>query len=152
MYFHDSENFQKLRGKVDALGPLERRLMELMWSRGELSGRDIYGAFAESLAYTTVMTTLDRLHQKGLLRRRLEGRAYFYAPTISGAEFERAVARGVLEQLLERAARQSEPLLSCIVEAVTEHDQELLDELDRLIQAKRRQLQQNQKQGDADAI
>lgn len=132
------------------MGPLERRIMEVLWARGELSVRDIYFVFEESLAYTTVMTTLDRLHQKGLLHRRLAGRAYFYAPTISGAEFEQAVVRGVLEQLLERAARQAEPLLSCIVEAVTEHDQELLDELDRLIQAKKRQLQQQP--GDTDAI
>lgn len=123
------------------MGPLERRIMEVLWSRGELSVRDIYLVFEESLAYTTVMTTLDRLHQKGLLHRRLAGRAYVYAPTVSDAEFEQAVARGVLEQLLERAARQAEPLLSCIVEAVTEHDQELLDELERLIQAKKRQLQ-----------
>lgn len=141
MSFLGSDNLQKLRGKVDAMGPLERRIMELVWARGELSVRDIFRAFEESLAYTTVMTTLDRLYQKGLLLRRLEGRAYFYAPSVSEAEFERAVARGLLAQLLERAAPQAEPLLSCIVEAVTEHDQELLDELDRLIQEKKLQLQ-----------
>lgn len=123
------------------MGPLERRVMHVLWAQGELSVRDIYCAFEETLAYTTVMTTLERLHQKGLLQRRLEGRAYFYAPTVSASEFEQAVARGMLEQLLVRAERQAEPLLSCIVDAVTQHDQELLDELDRLIQAKKRQLQ-----------
>lgn len=146
MRFEHSENFKKFRGKVDAMGPLERRIVDVLWERGELSGRELHLAFEGELAYTTVTTTLDRLHQKGLLHRRLEGRAHFYRPTVSKAEYEQAVARGVLEQLLERAAWQAEPLLSCIVEAVTEHDQELLDELDRLIQAKKRQLQQKEPQ------
>ena len=152
MRFEQSENFKKFRGKVDTMGPLERRIVEVLWERGELNVRDLYLVFEESLAYTTVMTTLDRLHQKGLLHRRLEGRAHLYAPTVSKAEFEQAVARGVLEQLLDRAARQTEPLLSCIIEAVTEHDQELLDELDRLIQEKKRQLQQSRSKRSADEI
>jgi hypothetical protein len=48
------------------------------------------------------------------------------------------LARRAIDSLLGRGTHGAEPLLACIVDAVTEHDHELLDELDRLIQAKRR--------------
>jgi predicted transcriptional regulator len=126
------------------LGPLEREVMEIIWrwrkSEGEVSVRDIYLAFDRRLAYTTLMTTLDRLHKKGLLERRKDGRAFLYSPRLSPQEFERSVARGVIDTLLGRGAEGVEPVLACIVEAVSEHDRALLDELDRLIREKRRAL------------
>ncbi|MGH9850994.1 MAG: BlaI/MecI/CopY family transcriptional regulator [Blastocatellia bacterium] len=126
------------------LGPLERQVMEIIWrwrkSKGEVSVRDIYLAFEERLAYTTLMTTLDRLHKKGLLERRKDGRAFLYSPRLSPQELERSVARDVIDTLLERGAEGAEPVLACIVEAVSEHDRALLDELDRLIKEKRREL------------
>jgi predicted transcriptional regulator len=124
------------------LGPLEREVMEIVWRwrKSEVSVRDIYLAFEERLAYTTLMTTLDRLHKKGLLERRKDGRAFLYSPRLSPQEFERSVAREVIDTLLGRGAEGVEPVLACIVEAVSEHDRALLDELDRLIKAKRRAL------------
>src|SRR5215468_2385213 len=112
-------------GGASDLGPLEREVMELIWRRpkraAEVSVRDIHLAFDGRLAYTTLMTTLDRLHKKGLLDRRKEGRAFFYSPRFSPDEFERGVARNVID-------------------AVSERDRALLDELDRLIKEKRREL------------
>ncbi len=126
------------------LGPLEREVMEIIWrwrkSKGEVSVRDIYLAFDQRLAYTTLMTTLDRLPKKGLLERRKDGRAFRYAPCLSPQEFERSVAREVIDTLLGRGAEGVEPVLACIVEAVSEHDRALLDKLDRLIKEKRREL------------
>jgi predicted transcriptional regulator len=131
------------RGKAASpeLGPLEREVMELVWRRHEKSGvsvRDIHLAFEERLAYTTLMTTLDRLHKKGLLDRRKEGRAYFYSPRFSPDEFERGVARDLINRLLGRGSDGVEPILACIIDAVSERDRALLDELDRLIKEKRR--------------
>jgi len=122
------------------LGPLERELLELIWQRGEASVRDIHRLVDERLAYTTLMTTLDRLHKKGLLERRKDGRAFYYSPRQTHLEFERNLTRRALDTLLGRGAEGVEPLLACIVDAVSDHDQELLDELDRLIQEKRRTL------------
>jgi predicted transcriptional regulator len=125
------------------LGPLERQVMEIIWrwrkSKREVSVRDVYLAFEERLAYTTLMTTLDRLHKKGLLERRKDGRAFLYSPRLSPQEFERSVAREVIDTLLGRGAEGVEPVLACIVEAVSEHDRTLLDDLDRLIKEKRRE-------------
>src|SRR5262245_2217304 len=131
-------------GSGPDLGPLEREVMEFIWRRPKraagISVRDIHLAFEERLAYTTLMTTLDRLHKKGLLERRKDGRAFLYSPRLSPQEFERSVARDVIDTLLGRGAEGVEPVLACIVEAVSEHDRALLDDLDRLIKEKRREL------------
>jgi predicted transcriptional regulator len=121
-----------------ALGKLEKTVMDEAWRRGRLSASDIYRAFGERTAYTTWMTTLDRLYKKGLLGREKEGRAYLYSPRLTREEFERGVAEDVLGDLLGRGG--GEPLLACIVDAVSEHDRALLDELQRLVEEKRREL------------
>src|SRR5215468_10590006 len=131
-------------GGAAELGPLEREVMEFIWRRPKraagVSVRDIHLAFEERLAYTTLMTTLDRLHKKGLLDRRKEGRAFLYSPRFSPDEFERGVAREVINMLLDRGSDGVEPILACIIDAVTDHDRAMLDELDRLIKEKRREL------------
>jgi len=122
------------------LGKLERTVMEQAWECGRVSAGDIYRTFGRRTAYTTWMTTLDRLFKKGLLAREKQGRAYFYTPRVSREEFERGVAEDVLGGLLEESAGGAEPLLACIVEAVSERDRALLDELHRLVEEKRREL------------
>ena len=127
-----------------ALGKLERAVMDEVWARGRVSASDIYRAFGERTAYTTWMTTLDRLFKKGLLVREKEGRAYLYSPRVTREEFERGVAEDVLGGLLDRTADGAEPLLACIVEAVSERDRALLDELQRLVEEKKRELNEEE--------
>jgi predicted transcriptional regulator len=122
------------------LGKLERAVMEELWARGRASAGDIRRAFGGRAAYTTWMTTLDRLFKKGLLAREKEGRAYLYTPRVTREEFERGVAEDVLGGLLDRTTGRAEPLLACIVEAVGERDRALLDELQRLVEEKKREL------------
>lgn len=122
------------------LGKLERDALEQMWLHGEMSVREMHLAFEERVAYTTLMTTLDRLYRKGLLERRKERRAFLYSPRISREEFEQGVAADIIDGLLGHTAQNAEPVLACFVDAVSERDRELLDELGRLVQDKRRQL------------
>jgi predicted transcriptional regulator len=123
-----------------ALGKLERQVLEETWRRGEVSVRDIYSAFGERIAYTTLMTTLDRLFRKQILDRRKDGRAFFYAPAVSREEFEHSIREDVIDGLLGGGAEGIQPVLACIVDTVSETDRELLDELDRLIKEKKREL------------
>jgi predicted transcriptional regulator len=126
-----------------AFGKLEREVMESVWKRGEVSVRDIYVSFEERIAYTTVMTTLGRLHKKGLLDRRLDGRAFYYTARVSSEQFGQVVAKDVIGGLLDHRnhpGANAGPILACIVDAVTEHDRDLLDELDRLVKEKRKEL------------
>jgi len=123
-----------------ALGKLERAVLDETWNRREVSVRDIYLAFEERIAYTTLMTTLDRLYKKRLLARRKDGRAFLYFPAVSREEFEHGIREDVIDGLLGHGAEGVRPVLVCIVETVSEHDRELLDELERLIKEKKREL------------
>jgi predicted transcriptional regulator len=127
-----------------ALGNLERQVLDEVWQRGEVSVRDVHRAFGERIAYTTLMTTLDRLYKKNLLDRRKDGRAFLYSPVVSEADLTKGITEDVIEGLLGRGADSVEPVLACIVDTVSERDRELLDELDRLIREKRKELMQEQ--------
>jgi predicted transcriptional regulator len=123
-----------------ALGKLERQVLEEAWRRGELSVRDVFVSFDEQIAYTTLMTTLDRLYKKKLLERRKDGRAFLYSAALTREEFEHGIREDVVDGLLGRGAEGIGPVLACIVDTVSERDRELLDELDRLVKEKKREL------------
>jgi predicted transcriptional regulator len=124
----------------NSLGALERAAMELVWARGEITVRDACEEAGPGVAYTTLMTTFDRLYKKGLLSRRKVGRAFLYSAAASRAEIEGAVASELVRSLLQRDGEPL-PVLSSLVDAVSERDRALLTELERLIREKRRVLQ-----------
>ncbi len=74
---------------MNRLGELEQAVMDVLWSRDEpATVREVLAALAErGLAYTTVMTVLDRLARKGVVRRELDGRAWRYVPAASREAF-----------------------------------------------------------------
>ena len=121
------------------LGPFEQQLLEEIWSRGDATVRELLAEGALSQAYTTVMTTVDRLYKKGLLDREVEGRAFRYKARVSQAEMQRNAAFEGIRRLLQSGGTSSLPL-SYLVEAVSAHDAELLDELQVLVERKRREL------------
>jgi predicted transcriptional regulator len=123
-----------------ALGKLERQVLDETWRSGEVSVREVFVAFDERIAYTTLMTTLDRLYKKRLLERRKDGRAFLYAAAVSREEFEQGIREDVINGLLGHGAEGVAPVLACIVDTVSERDRELLDELDRLVKEKKREL------------
>jgi BlaI family transcriptional regulator, penicillinase repressor len=129
----------------NSLGSLERSVMQLVWTKGEISVRDACAGVGGAVAYTTLMTTMDRLYKKGLLTRRKAGRAFFYAAAASRAEIEGAVATELVHSLLKRDGEPL-PVLSSLVDAVSERDRALLTELERLIREKRRELQRTKPQ------
>ncbi len=67
------------------LGSLQAKIMDVLWDRPAeyLAVRDVLNSLGSGLAYTTVMTVMNRLYEKGLLRRRRAGRAWSYRPTLS---------------------------------------------------------------------
>jgi predicted transcriptional regulator len=123
-----------------ALGKLERQVIEEIWRLGEVSVRDVVRALDEQVAYTTIMTTLDRLYKKNLLQRRKDGRAFLYTALVSRDDFDHGIKADVVDGLLGFGADGIGPVLACIVDTVSERDRELLDELDRLVQEKKREL------------
>ena len=79
--------------------PLELLCLRALWSLEEGNVRDVQAVVAQArpLAYTTIMTVLDRLVRKGKLARRKMGRAFVYAPTTSRDEMRRTAIRELLE-------------------------------------------------------
>jgi predicted transcriptional regulator len=85
---------------VNSLGELERSVMEQLWSASApTSVREVHVALSRDrdLAYTTVMTVLDRLAKKGLVRRERDGRAYLYQPEQTRDELVAEVMHTALE-------------------------------------------------------
>jgi predicted transcriptional regulator len=125
---------------LSGLGPLEAKVLELLWGKGRaLTVRHVLPAFPE-LAYTTLMTTLDRLYRKGWLIRRQRGRAFAYEPRCSREQLLSELVSGQVTDLLA-ASGASTAILSTLVHCVGRQDAALLDELDALVQAERTRLQ-----------
>ena len=125
------------------LGPFEQQVLQEIWSHGSATVRELLADGKIRQAYTTVMTTMDRLYKKGLLDRIAEGRAFRYTPRHTPEELQRTAALEGIRQLLGSGEAASLPL-SYLVEALSTHDAQLLDELQVLIESKRRELQSRQ--------
>jgi predicted transcriptional regulator len=121
-----------------SLGALERDIMSVCWEQPETTVRDVCARLNSVVAYTTAMTTMDRLFKKGLLSRQKNGRAFVYSPTVTRDELQSVVATELVHSLLRRDGGEPLPILSSLVDAVSERDRGLLDELERLVRQKRR--------------
>lgn len=91
---------------TDVLGPLERKVMVRLWAAGPSTVAEVVAALNDGpsapLAYTTVMTILSRLFEKGFVTRARDGRAFRYTAAADESELEAAAARRDVRQLIER--------------------------------------------------
>lgn len=109
------------------LGELELAIMEYVWKRSrDATVRNVHQHLQarRTIAYTTVMTVMSRLHDKGLLTRREEGRAYAYRPSVSRDEYFAQLMVGVLAAIDDRRG-----VLARFVERIRPSDAALLREL-----------------------
>ena len=126
-----------------SLGALERDILAICWEHANVNVRVACSHLKTPVAYTTVMTTMDRLFKKGLLSRRKVGRAFVYNAAASREELEDSVATELVHSLFSHDRSESLPILSTLVDAVSERDRALLDDLERLIREKRRALRED---------
>jgi predicted transcriptional regulator len=91
------------QGLGQVLGPLEAEIMWLVWQQGQATVKQVHRILSRKreIAYTTVMTTMSRLADKGIMKRTRRGMAYLYRPTMSKPEFDHWVLRSVMSGLLE---------------------------------------------------
>ena len=106
--------------------------MEVLWARGECCGREIMQSLDQKVAYTTVMTTLSRLHKKKFVHRRMRDRGYLYSATVSCEEWKNKVAAEVVARLLAGPQTSRELLIACLLEAVRRQDPVLLAKVERM--------------------
>ena|SRR6187549_3793759 len=123
----------KRRGSV--LGPQELQIMKVVWERGRVTVRDVYQTLLErrQVAYTTVMTMMNILEQKGFLKKSAgDDRAYLYEP----AKSRKSVMREMVNEFVERVfGGSANPLMLHLIEDehVTRKD---LDDLRKLVRKK----------------
>jgi BlaI family penicillinase repressor len=125
------------RQSLDNLGELQRAVMEVMWRRGEASVHDVLKELSrrKKLAYTTVLTVLQKLEKAGWLAHRNAGKSYIYTPTASGEEAGAGSVRGFLKRVFEGDA------VAMFQHLIRESDlsDEELGELRALIDKKRKE-------------
>lgn len=127
-------------------GPLEIRVLEALWSRGgHGSVRDVLGDF-RGIAYTTVMTTLDRLYKKGVLTRVRSGRGFRYTLAMSREDLEAQLAAETLDAVVASLSSPAalRPLVASFVDSVSVRDELALDQLEEAVRARRRALRRGE--------
>lgn len=123
------------------LHDLEADLMDVVWSKRleSFSVNDVLRVMStrREIAYTTVMTTLARLHEKGVLDRKRDGKRYVYDPRFTREQFLQETARELLDGLAGTSARP----LALLAERVSRATAADLDELERRIELRRKELE-----------
>jgi predicted transcriptional regulator len=122
-------------GLVKVLGPLETQIMQLIWQEERSTVKKIHRKLQQDrdIAYTTVMTTMSRLAEKGVLNRQREGLAYVYSAAVSEETFVTMVVHQVLDGLLDD---YSETAVDYMVNYLAERNPNELKRLQRTINAK----------------
>jgi BlaI family transcriptional regulator, penicillinase repressor len=116
---------------------LEYDILAKLWELGVGSVRELHEQVGqrEGLVYTTTAKVVDRLREKGLIERQPRGRAFIYRPRVAREEVEGARARKAVSRLFGTAPHAA---VAALVDAVDAVDPKLLDELERLVIARRR--------------
>jgi predicted transcriptional regulator len=118
------------------LGDLQLAIMRVLWERGAATVADVHQALADrgDLAYTTVATMLRKMEGRGLVRHREDGRKFVYEPAVSAA----GVTTHMADDLLERLFAGRLPDLVNHLLSTRDVSREELDELERLIRARKK--------------
>jgi predicted transcriptional regulator len=127
------------------LGRLEALVMDCLWqSDGPVSVRDVAVRLDGPWAYTTLMTTLDRLFKKNLASREPKGRAFVYRARLTRTDLGVQALKTAVSDL-GPGTDTRELALAALVDALESHDPDLLDSLDRLVREKRKAMRQTRK-------
>lgn len=96
------------RKESPTLTESELRLMNVVWDRGPSTVKDVLDALPADppLAYTTILTTLRILEEKGYLDHEKDGRAFLYKPRVPREQARQSALRHVLSRFFENSAEQ----------------------------------------------
>jgi BlaI family transcriptional regulator, penicillinase repressor len=102
--------------RIRVLTPLERRLMRVLWDGGPGNVQRVLQGLTDEpqLAYTTVQTTLNTLHRKGKVKRKLVGRAYEYSAIVSQEAADSHAIKDILKKVFQGSV---DDLLLCLVQS-----------------------------------
>lgn len=121
---------------AEVLGPLEAEIMDVVWDTGEVTVRDVHRLLEPSrpLAYTTVMTTLGRLADKGLVKRMEDQPAHRYTALVSREQYARSTVKSVVDWLVNHFP---DPAVAYFVDRVEKEDERVIERLREAIDQRR---------------
>jgi predicted transcriptional regulator len=124
-------------GLNQVLGALEKDIMEVLWTRGESSVKEILDAFSSDrdISYSTVITVTNRMAKKGLLKKRKVGKAYFYKPTYDREQFYEFISKKVVEGVSEFSFQSA---MVHFVDYMAQVDPDKIEYFSKLIESKRK--------------
>ncbi len=132
----NAKNMPQANDLLEVLGPLEKEIMQIVWKRKETSTHDVLEELTKKrdIAMTTVSSTLNRLYDKKLLKRRMDkgirGLCYYYSPLFKKEEFESVITTNVMKKLLKDFR---EPTTAYFIEELAGSNPERLQELRKKI-------------------
>ena len=129
------------KGLQQVLGHLEKDLLNYLWKNGEATGRQIFDAISmkRKNAYHTILTVLNRMVKKGLLSKEKKTGVFHFSAALGREEFEHLACQQAIKSALSISHSNS---ISAIVNLLSQDDPKLIDELECVIEQKRRQLQE----------
>ncbi len=127
----------KKKGLRKILGDLEADIMTLVWDLGSATVRDVYETMLaqRKIAYTTVMTVMSRLAEKGILEKTKEGQTYRYQALFSKDELTASASKRIFKELLGDFGM---PAMSQFLDVLDHANPEKMEELARLVEKKRK--------------
>ncbi len=120
-----------------SLGELEQKIMDIVWECRNCSARDVLIKLErdKKLAYTTVATILQRLHDKGLLTRKESSTGHIYSPKVSKEKYTKNVAQSFLKNFInsfgDTAIASFADSIDKLPEKKRKYFLEILDEYDK---------------------
>ncbi len=131
-------------GLNQVLGDLEQDIMEVLWKREEAVVRDVFTELRKKrkIAYTTVMTVMGRLANKGLLLKSPIKNTYLYKPACTKEAFERSVSREVLIGVL---GNYPQTAVASFIDILAEMEPEQMEQLSNLIEEKKGEMEKRGK-------
>jgi len=113
-------------------GPLEAKIMDILWDAGEKTIKDVQQVLdQEKLTnFNTVMTVMNRLVEKGVLQKRIEGRSSLYQPVQSRDEFLNRQSKNMTNELIDEFGTV---VISHMLNAIEEADDDLVAKLEQKI-------------------
>ena len=126
------------------LGHLEQEILDVLWSRGDATGKDIFDNIKRTreIALTTVLTVLERLTKKGLVKKVKGESFYVYKPAYTKDEFARKVSKEVLKSIFEISTNGAS---ASFVDFLADTHPIELDKLAALIESKKKEIERKER-------
>lgn len=131
-------------GSNKILGKLEQEILDSLWEKGGLSGKEIHGSIKNSreVALTTVLTVIERLVKKGIVLKDKAKGIYVYKPAFSKDEFAKEFSQEIFRDIFEISASGA---AASFIDLLADTDPAELETLSGLIEAKKKELERKRR-------